>query len=285
MDFNSDLTNILIEVGTGIISGVFIGILLEIISFILIGPFLVLYFFLILITATGVTNHWEIFAFFYLPFLLIKIGFWLLLCLIFGSIDNLYNLGIIYTILAGLIGFCNLVYLTLYEISIYEIDWKFVQLGFDKKLPPPLFNRSFKCIYHLWILLSNFSEFYTNRGIMLLERSNSEKAINNFNQAIKNNSNTAKAYYYRGNAYSKQNNIQQAIKDYTKAIEINPDYAEAYENRGRYHLNNYLREETNLKKAIEDLEIATNLFQKKGQTNRAKIIQDFLKGMKPFRSD
>ncbi|MGZ3614108.1 MAG: tetratricopeptide repeat protein, partial [Syntrophales bacterium] len=57
---------------------------------------------------------------------------------------------------------------------------------------------------------------------------------------------------------------KQAIGDYDKAIELNPTYAEAYNNRGTAYWSL-----GNLRKAIEDLKIASKL--------GSKASQDFLR--------
>jgi len=59
-----------------------------------------------------------------------------------------------------------------------------------------------------------------------------QKAIDNFNEAIKLDPLYATAYGNRGIVYSKLGEYQKAIEDYNKAIEIYPNYTKAYFNRG-----------------------------------------------------
>ena len=74
-----------------------------------------------------------------------------------------------------------------------------------------------------------------------------DKAIEEYNEALKINKSSSKIYFHRGLAYGKKNNLNQAIRDYDKAIELDPKNGYAYGNRGfAYSLN----KETN--KAIED---------------------------------
>lgn len=56
-------------------------------------------------------------------------------------------------------------------------------------------------------------------------------AINNFNKAIKLDSNFADSYNHRGAAYSNKGNLDSAITDFTKAIKLNPKFYVAYLNR------------------------------------------------------
>ena len=60
----------------------------------------------------------------------------------------------------------------------------------------------------------------------------SDRAIADFNDAIKLNPKLALAYYNRGFAYEKKGEYDRAIVDYDKAIAINPKFAAAYNNRG-----------------------------------------------------
>ncbi|MBE9593113.1 MAG: tetratricopeptide repeat protein, partial [Proteobacteria bacterium] len=81
-------------------------------------------------------------------------------------------------------------------------------------------------------LNSNYAEGYSNRGLAYAELNQYESAIEDYNEAIKLNPNLAEAYYNRGIAYAELKKYERAIEDYNKAIELNPKYAEAYNNRG-----------------------------------------------------
>lgn len=97
-------------------------------------------------------------------------------------------------------------------------------------------------------------ENYIKRGNAYNYIGEHDKAITDYDQAIKLKPNYAKAYYNRGNAYRDKVDFDQAIADYTKAIELKPDYVEAYYNRGKlYHeINAY-------DKAIEDFSAVIKL--------------------------
>ena len=74
-----------------------------------------------------------------------------------------------------------------------------------------------------------------------------DKAIEEYNEALKINKSSSKIYYHRGLAYEMKNNFNQAIRDYDKTIELDPKNGYAYGNRGFAYIRN---KETN--KAIED---------------------------------
>ena len=73
---------------------------------------------------------------------------------------------------------------------------------------------------------------FNNIGIEKYLSGDIEGAIEDYNRAIKIDSNYAPAYYNRGIAFLELGDPFNAVKDFTKAIEINPDYALAYYNRG-----------------------------------------------------
>jgi tetratricopeptide (TPR) repeat protein len=73
---------------------------------------------------------------------------------------------------------------------------------------------------------------YTNRGASRLNLGDAQGAIEDFNQAISIDQKDALAYRNRGSAYSKLGNSKKAIEDFTKAIELDPNFAYAYLLRG-----------------------------------------------------
>ena len=113
-------------------------ILLEIFHAILAVPFKLFFIFhpLFMISAVGL-GDWKYFASWYWPIVLVKIGIWALFCWLFGRIGNSYfRLGSIHIIVAGVIGFYTLVYLTLYEVSSYVTDWEDWQWGYFHQIQP-----------------------------------------------------------------------------------------------------------------------------------------------------
>ncbi len=73
---------------------------------------------------------------------------------------------------------------------------------------------------------------YNNRGSAYQHRGDYERAIQDYDRAIKLDSSSALTFNNRGRAHHFRDNYAQAIKDYDEAIELNPDYALAFYNRG-----------------------------------------------------
>jgi tetratricopeptide (TPR) repeat protein len=59
-----------------------------------------------------------------------------------------------------------------------------------------------------------------------------DKAIAEYDQAIKLYPRFTEAYFNRGLAYRQKDNMKQALLDYTQAIQLDPKYIPAYANRG-----------------------------------------------------
>ena len=73
---------------------------------------------------------------------------------------------------------------------------------------------------------------YNERGIAYSEEEEYEKAIAEYDEAIKKYSKYKEAYCNRGIAYREDIEYEKALNDFNRAIEIDPKYAEAYYNRG-----------------------------------------------------
>lgn len=127
---------------------------------------------------------------------------------------------------------------------------------------------------------------HNSMGSVYLQEGNINKAIDEFNLALKINPDLAEAYNNRGRAYQDSGDINQAILDYTRAININPDFVEAYNNRGIAY-----KKKNEFDKAISDYNRALklnpnlaevyynrgNAWQKKGDFNQA--ILDYNKAI------
>lgn len=76
-----------------------------------------------------------------------------------------------------------------------------------------------------------FSAAFCDRGTVFCDRLEYARAIADFSEAIRLDPQYARAYNNRGYAYKQLGDLDRAIADYTEAIRINPDYTEAYHNR------------------------------------------------------
>ncbi len=70
------------------------------------------------------------------------------------------------------------------------------------------------------------------RGAAQFERGIFEAALQDLNQAIEGNPQSAEAHYHRAATYFRLNDVEHAKADVEKALELAPDYAEAIRLRG-----------------------------------------------------
>ena len=85
----------------------------------------------------------------------------------------------------------------------------------------------------------NIQTAYNNRGTAYLHRGDYDKAISDYNQALRINPGYETTYYLyenRGTAYLRKGDYERAIADYDQAVRIKPSYAMAYHNRGTAYL-------------------------------------------------
>ena len=107
-----------------------------------------------------------------------------------------------------------------------------------------------------WILRTHphVSVAYYSRGVAYDEKSDVDRAIEDYTLALEYNSNFADAYHNRGYAYYKKSEFTRATEDYNRAIQLKPDNVLYYNNRSMalLHLHEW-------EKAKEDLTIAKNM--------------------------
>ncbi len=116
------------------------------------------------------------------------------------------------------------------------------------------------------------------RGTAYGKKGEFDRAIADYNQAIKLNPKDAEAFNNRGVAYGYKGEYDRAIADYNQAIKLNPQLAEAFNNRGiaYYDKGEYDRAIADYNQAIllnpKDAEAFNNrgvAYRKKGEYDRA----------------
>jgi lipoprotein NlpI len=99
----------------------------------------------------------------------------------------------------------------------------------------------------LVVTLNNRGNAYQNKG-------DYARAIQDYDQAIRLNSDSALIFNNRGSAHQHRGDYERAIQDYEQAIRLDPTSARAFNNRGRV---NHLKE--NYAQAIKDYDEAIEL--------------------------
>jgi tetratricopeptide (TPR) repeat protein len=78
----------------------------------------------------------------------------------------------------------------------------------------------------------NLAILLTNRGNAYRNKDQYDRAIQDYNQAIKLNPKDSFPFNNRGNAYFNKGQYDRAIQDYNQAIKLNPTFAMAFNGRG-----------------------------------------------------
>jgi tetratricopeptide (TPR) repeat protein len=95
---------------------------------------------------------------------------------------------------------------------------------------------------------------HSRRGSAYMRKSDYDRAIQDYDDAIRLNPNDASAYDDRGNAYFYKGDYDRAIQNYDDAIRLNPNDASAYTGRGGA---NFVKGERD--RAIQDFNEAIRL--------------------------
>jgi tetratricopeptide (TPR) repeat protein len=76
------------------------------------------------------------------------------------------------------------------------------------------------------------SEVFSNRGLLYFGSEDQNRAVADFNEAIRLDPKNAASRYNRGNAFNAKGEYNSAVVDYSEAIRLNPAFALAYHGRG-----------------------------------------------------
>lgn len=79
---------------------------------------------------------------------------------------------------------------------------------------------------------------FDDRGAAYYRKGEYDRALGDFEQAIRLDAKNAFAYNNRGNVYQRNGQYDRAIADYDQAIRLKPDYADAFYGRGRARQKN-----------------------------------------------
>ena len=78
----------------------------------------------------------------------------------------------------------------------------------------------------------NLAQAFTNRGLAYKRKGLWDKAIADYDEAIRLKPDLAETFINRGTAYYYKGQFDRALKDYDEAIRLKPDLAQAFSNRG-----------------------------------------------------
>ncbi|MFM5981397.1 MAG: tetratricopeptide repeat protein [Sphaerospermopsis kisseleviana] len=116
------------------------------------------------------------------------------------------------------------------------------------------------------------ADIYNDRGLAYFQLQNLPEAMNNFNLAIRLNTDDERAYFNRGCICGRSGDNMGAMQNFSQVIRLNPSNAQAYLNRGvaNYNLGYHQR-------AIADLQTASQFFANQEQTLAYQRTLDLLK--------
>jgi tetratricopeptide (TPR) repeat protein len=101
---------------------------------------------------------------------------------------------------------------------------------------------------------SDLANTFHNRGVEWRGMRDPDRAMADYNEAIRLNPRIALAYYNRGNLWRDKRDYDRAIAEYDESIRLDPEYASAYNNRG-----NSWRDKRDYDRAIADYSVAIRL--------------------------
>ena len=122
----------------------------------------------------------------------------------------------------------------------------------------------------------NLSWTYNNRGNAYSSKGQHERAIEDYNEAIKLDPGNANAFTGRGIAHKNKGELDRAMEDYNQAIKLDPNHANAFSGRG-----NVLYLKRDYGRALEDYNQAIKLNPNHANAHYARGLVLELKGDVP----
>ena len=100
-----------------------------------------------------------------------------------------------------------------------------------------------RCLKSVDLSIGNQAIFYNNRGEVYYRKGEYDRAIADYDQALRLDPDFAFAYNGRGSVYIRKGAYDRAIADIDQALRLDPDFALAYNNRGSayFHKGEYDR--------------------------------------------
>jgi tetratricopeptide (TPR) repeat protein len=120
------------------------------------------------------------------------------------------------------------------------------------------------------------------RGVVLVAKNESDKALKDFNQAIELDPKATLAYYHRANLAYGKGQYEKALEDYTTVIRNEPDFDWAYHVRGwiYYRKQDYAKALADYETAIRLVPTETVFYRDRG--NIALVRKEYDKALADY---
>ena len=98
----------------------------------------------------------------------------------------------------------------------------------------------------------NLGNIYFTRGVLYARKQDHDRAIADYNEAVRLSPGDAQAFYNRALVHYRKRDADRAIADYSEATKLDPTYAVAFVNEGIAHITkkDYDRAFTDLNEGI-----------------------------------
>jgi tetratricopeptide (TPR) repeat protein len=103
-------------------------------------------------------------------------------------------------------------------------------------------------------VIGRLATAYNNRGVAYRLKAEYDKAIDDFNEAIRLRPNSPITFNNRAVSYRNKGDFDHALADYDEAIRLNPNYIAAFYNRGLL-----FDEKKEYERAIDDFNVALKI--------------------------